>query len=117
MNNMYISERQDFSKIFNVNNDTGKTFNSIFQIPKQSKNRKFTGAVTKRGYGHVFDPTNSGYKTMNSALTDGGDGGDGGGAAMGESINKKFTALIEALRTTDNSIQIDFILSGFNCIR
>lgn len=109
----YVSDRQDFSKIFNAKGDTGKTFNSIFTMPEKNK-RKFPGATTKRGYGPAFDPTNPSFKTMNSALTDGGDGGGDAGGAMGESMDAKFIGLLESLRTEVNSEQIDLIRQGFD---
>jgi hypothetical protein len=117
INEDYISKRQDFSKIFNADGDTGKTFNSIFQMPTKAKNRTFTGATTKRGYVPAFNPTNPAFKTMNSALTDGGDAGAGdAGVAMGESMNAKFIGLLEAIRTEENSTKIDLIRKGFSII-
>lgn len=117
----YISKRQNFSKIFNASGDVGKTFNSIFQMPKQAKERKFPGASTRRGFGPAFGPSNPSFKTMNSDVSggavDGGamGGGDAGGG-MGESMNAKFIGLLESLRNDTNSEQIDLIKQGFSVI-
>lgn len=109
---MDIAKRQDFGKIFNADGDHGKTFNSIFSMPNK-KDRKFSGATTKRGYGPVFDPMMR--NTMSSTVGGAGEAsmpaGDAG--ALGESNNEKFIGLLEALRTDENSDQIDMIKEGF----
>lgn len=113
----YISERQEFSKIFNGKGNTGKTFNSIFQMPEQAKKRNFPGASTKRGFGPAFGPGNPAFKTMNSDLSGGAvvdAGGDAGG--MGESMDAKFIGLLESLRTESNTTQIDLIKQGFAAV-
>jgi hypothetical protein len=116
-----FSKRQYFNKIFNADGDIGKTFNSIFSIPNK-KDRQFKGAYTKSSYGPAFDPSNNQFKTFDSSLTGGidmsGQGTEGtDGAAMGESNNKRFIGLLEALKTKENTELIDTIKKGFLIIK
>lgn len=129
--NEYGTGRKDWMEIFEPSSEGGtlRSNNSVFTPPANCKvkGRDFKGSCTNKGYG----PVNAPKVTSGGGFTDygpndpvsTGPSGDGGamggmdaGGGMGESLDHKFVAFLESLKTDDNSSFIDTVKTGFIAI-